>query len=143
MPTPTPALPRWHIKAALLSFLAAAFAAVALAAPWTAPLPVWAAAVSPMYFHLFMVGWVTQLSFGVAYWLFPRHTKEQPRGSQPPAIAAFGALNAGPLLRAVGEPLNAAQPGAIGAAMLLASAAAQWAAGVTFVANTWGRVKER
>jgi hypothetical protein len=34
----------------------------------------------PVYLHLFMIGWVTQMIFGVAYWMFPRVSKENPRG---------------------------------------------------------------
>ena len=99
------------------------------------------AALMPVYFHLFMVGWVTQLIFGVAYWMFPKYSKEKPRGSERIMQAVFIALNVGLLLRAIGEPLHALRPEAIWGWALVLSAILQWLAGLAFAANSWVRVK--
>jgi hypothetical protein len=108
MPTYT----RWFIKSGLAYFVAALLLGVALAAPPILPVPPAVMAWGPVYFHLFMVGWVTQLIFGVVYWMFPRYTKDKPRGSEGLAIATYVFLNAGLVLRAVAEPVHALRPGA-------------------------------
>ncbi|MEW6566563.1 MAG: hypothetical protein AB1449_00055 [Chloroflexota bacterium] len=88
-----------------------------------------------------MVGWVTQLILGVVFWMFPKESLERPRGRLWLGWATYGLLNLGLLLRVVGEPL-AARPSGWGW-MLVAAAVLQWLAGLAFVFNTWGRIKER
>jgi hypothetical protein len=44
-------------------------------------LPAFTKNLSPIFFHFFMVGWVTQMIFGVAFWMFPIINRDQPRGS--------------------------------------------------------------
>ena len=138
-----PPLTRWYVKTALLYFIAALTVGVALAAQSVVELPPFVAALSPVYFHLFMLGWVAQLIFGIVFWLFPTHTKEQPRGSVPLAQATYLLLNAGLALRVAGEPLNALLEGGAWGWMLALSAVLQWLAGMAFIANTWGRVKSK
>jgi hypothetical protein len=98
---------------------------------------------TPVFFHLFMVGWVAQLIFGIVFWMFPKFTKEQPRGSERLGWFTFASLNLGLLLRVVAEPGQAIQPAQVWSWMLVASAVLQWLAGLAFVLNTWARVKER
>jgi hypothetical protein len=137
-----PPITRAFIKAALVYFVAALLVGVAIAVPGLAALPAVGALV-PVYFHLFMVGWVTQLIFGVSLWMFPRHSKESPRGDERLAATALVALNAGLCLRAVAEPARALSPSDLWGWLLVLSAALQWLAGVAYVANIWTRVKER
>src|SRR5690606_4328602 len=99
--------------------------------------------LSPVYFHLLMVGWVTQLIFGVVFWMFPKYSPQRPRGSERLGWAAYWLLNAGLLLRVVAEPGQALAPNPVLGSGLALSAVLQWAAGMAFVANTWNRVKER
>ena len=101
------------------------------------------ATLAPVYIHLFMVGWVTQLVFGVAYWMFPKYSRERPRGHEGLAWATFGLLNGGLILRALGEPLNTLRPGELWGWLLVISALSQWLAGLGFVFGLWPRVKER
>ena len=138
-----PALTRWFIKSSLIFFVAALILALALAANSLWELPAFVRALGPVYFHLFLVGWVTQLIFGVVYWMFPKHSMEKPRGNESLAWAIFWLLNAGLILRAVGEPLNTLRPGSGWGWILAISALLQWVAGSGFVINTWQRVKER
>lgn len=138
-----PTLTRWFIKSGLVYFVAALLLGVLLTAAAVLPLPASVSAWGPVYFHLFMVGWVAQLIFGVVYWMFPRYSKEKPRGSEGLALATYVALNAGLILRAIAEPLQALQPVRWWGWLVAASAVLQWLAGVTFVLNTWARVKER
>ena len=98
------------------------------------------AGLSATYVHLLVVGWLTQLIFGVAHWLFPRASGDAPRGNEGLGWAGILLLNVGLLVRAVSEPLalSAARHG-----LLVASAALQLAAVLLLVVHIWPRVKER
>ena len=61
--------------------------------------------MNPAYFHLFLVGWVTQMIFGVICWMFPIITRAQPQGNERLGWFSYILLNVGLLLRVIGEPL--------------------------------------
>ncbi|RPI28770.1 MAG: hypothetical protein EHM70_16390 [Chloroflexota bacterium] len=138
-----PLITRVYIKASLLYLVAALLAGILLAGSAAWGFPAWVGGLGPVYFHLFLVGWVTQLIFGVALWMFPKYSREKPRGSERAGWAIFALLNTGLLLRAVSEPAAGFRPGSGWGWALAVSAMLQWAAGMLFVLNTWGRVKER
>lgn len=138
-----PTLSRMLIKTGLLYFVIALLAGLLVAAQPVLNLPPSIGVLRPVYLHLLMVGWVTQLIIGVVFWMFPKESKTRPRGNERLGWAVYALLNAGLLLRAVGEPLVALKP-ELGAGWLLALAAAlQLVAGWSFIFNTWNRVKER
>jgi hypothetical protein len=138
-----PTLTRWFIKIAMVYLAAALLVGLALSIRPLLTLLPFVGALSPVYFHLFLVGWVTQLIFGVVYWMFPKHTKDQPHGNEVGWLATFWLLNGGLLLRVIFEPLQTLQPEPIWGWLVGLSAFLQWLAGLIFVLNTWGRVKER
>lgn len=138
-----PVLTRWFLKSSLLFLILAVLLGMLLAAQAPLSLPVFISAFSPLYFHLFMVGWVAQLIFGVVYWMFPKRSREKPHGSETLAWGVFWLLNIGLVLRLVAEPALALKPTPIWGWLLAISAVLQWLAGTVFVLNTWGRVKER
>lgn len=138
-----PPITRTFIKTGLLYFVTALLASLLVAGYLPFGLPAWVAGLSPVYFHLFMVGWVTHLIIGVAFWMFPKFTKAQPRGSARLAWAVYGLLNSGLLLRVVAEPGQSVQPRPLWGWLLVLSAGLQWLGGVCFVVNTWPRVKEK
>lgn len=138
-----PTITRLYVKTSLLYLVAATSLGFLLALAQATTLPPLLAATGPLYFHLFLLGWVTQLIMGIVFWMFPKRSKERPRGSERLALATYVLLNVGLLLRAIGEPARAVDPAAMWGALLVASALLQWLAGVCFVGNTWGRVKER
>jgi heme/copper-type cytochrome/quinol oxidase subunit 1 len=138
-----PLLTRLFVKTALVFLLAALATRIVLALQWVVALSGFLSALGPVYFHLFLVGWVTQLIFGVAYWMFPTYTRQRPRGFETLAWAAYWLLNVGLVLRTIGEPLNAVQAGNGWGWLLPVSAVLQWLAALAFIANTWPRVKER
>lgn len=135
-----PLLTRWFIKAAMLYLVAALLCGVAMQSPFADRIPI-LRAFWPTYLHLLVVGWLTQLIFGVAFWLFPKHPSGVPRGSDRLGWACFALLNLGLLLRAVAEPLQGL--GRPSGPLLVASAITQLLAGWAFVANTWPRVRAR
>jgi hypothetical protein len=138
-----PTLTRWYVKSALVFFIAALFIGLAQSVGGFLGGSPLLSALGPVYFHLFMVGWITQLIFGIVFWMFPKYSLERPRGSERLGWGVFILINAGLVLRAFGEPLNSLSPGSIWGWLLGASAIFQWLAGLGFVANTWARVKER
>jgi hypothetical protein len=138
-----PPLTRWFIKLSMLYLGAALLIGVALAGRAIWPMPPGVGALSPAYFHLFLFGWVTQLIFGVVYWMFPKYSQENPHGSERLWQAIFWLLNVGLLLRVLSEPAQILSDRAVWGWVLALSAVLQWLAGIFFVANTWNRVKER
>lgn len=97
----------------------------------------------PVYIHFLVFGWLTQLIFGVIYWMFPKYSKQTPRGHESLGWITYGALNLGLVLRAIAEPIHAVQATQLSGLVLVLSAILQWLSGLTFVANTWARVKEK
>ncbi len=138
-----PPLTRWFIKLSLIYLIAAFLTGLVLAAQPSLNLPATVASLNPVYFHLFLVGWVTQLIFGVVFWMFPKYSLEKPRGNEKLGWATLVLLNTGLLLRVIGEPLNAIRPASLWGWVLALSALLQWLAGLAFIANTWSRVKEK
>lgn len=138
-----PPLTRWYIRLAFAYLVLALLTGTAAAARQPLALPAAIGALGPVAVHLFVVGWITQMIFGVAYWMFPRRSAELPRGDPAPAIATLVLINVGLLLRLVAEPWQTMHPSGVPAALLVASAAAQWLAGLAFVWQMWPRVKER
>lgn len=136
-----PPLSRWYIKAAMIYLVAGLLvgALQALQQPWH--LPAVLAAAGPASVHMLVVGWITQMIFGVAYWMFPKDTAETPRGNNAIAVATIVLLNAGLLLRVVVEPIRAWRPEALPGWLLALAGVAQALAGLGFTINTWPRVK--
>jgi hypothetical protein len=150
-----PTTSRAFVKVSILCLvLGALLGALLLVNRWL-PLDPRLATLKGSHVQLLIVGWLTQLILGVAWWLFPplalhprsggtrpaRRGQAQ-RGSEPLFWATFLCLNAGVLLRVVFEPLQAwTQVGFFGFLVGI-SGLFLLAAAVAFVANMWGRVRE-
>lgn len=133
-----PPLTRWMLKTSLVYLLLALL--VGLAQPFLRG-AITAGAMEPVRVHLFVIGWISMLIFGVVYWMFPRYSKESLRGHEWLGWATYWLVNAGLILRVIGE--SAAQPGTIFGWLLVASALLLWLGGLAFVLNTWARVREK
>jgi hypothetical protein len=131
-----PRVVRWFLKTALVYFAAALLLNIWLSLARTGPL-------RPVFLHLLMVGWISQLIMGVAIWMFPKYSQSHPRGREGLNWAVYGLLNAGLLLRAASEPMLAAQPTLAWQYLIVLSALLQWLAGMLFAGMAWPRVKER
>lgn len=104
----------------------------------------WLQVVYLSQLHLLVVGWITQLAIGVAYWMFPRFLREQdprPRGSDALAWTVFLCLNAGLLLRLLVEPFHLMDPQPWLAALVALSGILQAVAGLCFAWLIWGRIR--
>ncbi|HUI90174.1 MAG TPA: hypothetical protein VLX61_15755 [Anaerolineales bacterium] len=137
-----PTLTRWFIRTSFICLVLAAMLALLMAI-----LPMFnfgnAGNLSVIYIHLFVLGWLTELAFGVVYWMFPKYSAEKPRGHGALGWWTYALLNLGLLLRAIAEPSNASHPNSVSGWVLVLSALLQFLAGLFFVINSWSRVRGR
>lgn len=139
-----PRLSRLTTRLALLWLAAGLAGGVALALGRSGAAAPWALALRPVVIHALVVGWLTQLIFGVATWLFPRRKGD--RGERAPRTLAAGlvALNLGLVLRVAAEPALALGAAAsVAGPGLVISAVAQAAGALVFAAHLWRRVGAR
>lgn len=134
-----PTLTRWFLRIALLYLILALCLGILLAVPGPSPL----SGLFAIYIHTLVFGWLTQLIFGVALWMFPKYSADRPRGYEWLGWATLILLNLGLVLRIIFEPLQTLGPSPASGWMLVLSAVLQWLSGVTFVFNTWARVREK
>ncbi len=139
-----PPIARAYIKAAFAYFiLAFLLGALMMLDRWLG-FSRWLKAVYLSQLHLLMVGWITQLAIGVAYWMFPRFKRTQdarPRGSDVLAWAVLIVLNAGLLMRFVFEPLYLMGPQPWLAALVALAGVLQALAAIGFGLLIWGRIR--
>jgi hypothetical protein len=130
-----PLLSRWFIRTGLLYLLVALTTSLVQAL-----VPSGTTVVRPTYLHLLVVGWLTQLIFGVAYWMFPRYQSGLALRFERLGWICYGCLNLGLLLRVAAEsgPESSWQ-----AESFVVSALLQLIAGWVFVVTTWPRVRGR
>jgi hypothetical protein len=131
-----PVLTRAFIKTAMVCFALGLALGVAMALGA-------ANSFFPVYIHLLVFGWLTQLIFGVIYWMFPKYSTEKPRGSETLGWWTYALLNLGLLLRMAFEPLNAQRHTSLTGWMLALAAVLQFLSGLLFVVNSWARVREK
>lgn len=132
-------LSRALIRAAL-AWLIAGLALRAFS-PWLADPS--ARALEAVARHALVLGWITQLAIGVAWWMFPR-----PRGSAATVDAPLGwtclvLLNAGLLLRSWSEPASVLAPSRAASAGNAGSALLLLVAVLLFAWSAWRRVGAR
>lgn len=139
-----PTIARTFVKAAFIYFLVAfLLGALMMLDRWLA-VSRWLRVAYMSQLHLLVVGWITQLAIGVAYWIFPRLLKEQdprPRGSDALAWFVLLTLNAGLLLRFLSEPFYLMGPDPWLAALLALSGVLQAMAAAGFGWIIWGRIR--
>lgn len=138
-----PRLARLYIKTSLIYLAAALLVGVLLATHREVRMAPVLDFSGPAYIHLFVVGWLTQLIFGVAFWLFPRFSKASPHGHEKLAWWTYVLLNVGLLLRAVAEPATGVSYTTGWQFALIGSALSQWVSGLLFVVYIWPRVRAK
>lgn len=137
-----PPLTRWFVKTSFV-YLALALITGLLVEIQSALKLTSLGGLFPIYIHLLVFGWLSQLIFGVVFWMFPKYSAERPRGSETLGWWTYALLNVGLLLRALAEPIDSMQPNPFSGWALVLSAIIQFLAGLLFVINSWGRVKEK
>lgn len=139
-----PKITRWHLKIGLIYFIASLFLAVLFRLqPFTSITPQ-IHTFRPVYYHMLMVGWMTQIIIGVSIWMFPRLTRENPRGSEVLNWLTFYCLNIGLLLRIASEPfISLGSPSHLFSYLLFFSGILQWLAAISYATNIWRRIKPK
>ncbi|HLR25988.1 MAG TPA: hypothetical protein VK112_08955 [Fodinibius sp.] len=97
----------------------------------------------PLFWHLLMVGWITQIIFGVSMWMFPGRTREEGFVAQKWAWLTYFLLNTGLVLRIIAEPVVVTSPRLIWDIMILFSGLFQAAAAVTYLIELWPRIQSK
>lgn len=133
-----PTITRWFIKTGLLFFLLSLAAALLAELQWL-DIP----ALRPLYWHMLMVGWITQIIFGISLWMFPGRTRSDAFRDHLKEWTVYLFLNGGLVLRVVSEPMAVSGAGKIWNVLLAASALFQWLAVAVYVWEIWPRVQSK
>jgi len=115
----------------------------------------WISYLRVSHVQMLIVGWLTQLILGVAWWLFPPlkiglrsdaplpvRSGQSQRGSEPLFWATFICLNVGILLRVFFAPLYSWSKLDFFSFLSGISGLFLLTAAISFVLNMWGRVRE-
>lgn len=133
-----PLISRTFIKAGMVFFVLSLIAALVMEID-IAALPT----ILPLFWHMLMVGWITQIIFGVSIWMFPGRNREEGFKAQKWGWLTFLFLNAGLALRIISEPLVSISPSEIWKVLLVVSAFLQLAAGFTYLIEMWPRIMSK
>lgn len=137
-----PTFVRYFIKTSLIYFVFSLFLGLTMAAGTVISLPVFLTSILPTYLHMFMVGWITQMIFGVSIWMFPSPETGGRYGNESILWAIYWTLNIGLLLRLIGEPGQHVFSGSVLLnGSLVFSGLLQWTASLLYVYHVWGRIK--
>ena len=120
------------VVAIVLALWLALPAPAALGVPWR-----------PVYIHLLVLGWATQMIFGVSWWMFPRKQPLDLTAVPWLGWVCFGALNLGLVVRAAAEPVLAVRVSALASAGAVLAALLQLVAVASYVWLVWPRVMRR
>lgn len=143
-----PTLSRYFIKIGLIYLVVALLMGTIMRLQSIMNLPSQIQLLRPVYLHLIFIGWVTQIIMGVGYWMFPKLSREKPRGNERIGWAVLILLNVGLILRSISEPgiLMSGDNEVLKTSfawMLALASILLLCAGWLFIFNTWGRIKER
>jgi len=98
----------------------------------------------PVYWHMIVIGWITQIIMGVSIWMFPRKRRDRQKRESVLTWSVFGLLNTGLILRFISEPFSGNETGFSAAQwIILLSIFLQLAAAVLYVAEIWPRVQPK
>jgi hypothetical protein len=127
----------WFVCASLIALLlGATLGAVILGAKGVGAVG-GARILLPAHIELVVIGWMLQLTMGVAQWILPRFGASGPARGNRAAWIAFGALNVGVLCVVA----TATASGGVGQAVRWGGRMAEVAAVGAFIASVWSRVR--
>lgn len=135
-----PRLTRYFVKSAFICLVLSFMTGIILHLDFLIPN---AGVLRPVFYHLFLVGFTTQLIFGISYWMFPTISRDNLRGNESLGWISYVALNGGLLLRAMTEPAVALFPTPALRIALASAAFLQLIAVVAYVALIWKRTKAK
>ncbi len=131
-----PKLSVWLIRCALLHLLIGSLlGTVMLLTKAGATMPGWVLRGWGVHAELVLVGWMVQLTIGVAYWILPKFPRRPVRGPSWPVVAALVLLNAGVVAAGLASLQGWRE-------LVVVARFAELAAVMSFALSTWPRVKE-
>jgi len=133
-----PFVSRTFVKAGMIYFVLSLIAGVLLEID-AVSLP----ALMPLFWHMLMVGWITQIIMGVSIWMFPGRNREEGFANQKWSWLTLILLNLGLVLRLVAEPAVGYSEAHIWSVLLVASAVLQVAGGLTYFIEMWPRIMSK
>lgn len=133
-----PRLARLFIKTGLIYFITALLLALGTEFNWLQfPGSV------PLFWHMLMVGWITQIIFGVSMWMFPGRSREEGFWVQKWGWLTYILLNTGLIFRIIAEPANYLSRYPVWDILIALSALTQAAAALTYIIEIWPRVQSK
>ncbi|MFZ1396524.1 MAG: hypothetical protein WAS33_06495 [Candidatus Promineifilaceae bacterium] len=132
-----PRLSQWIIRTAFIYLLLGFTFGALLLAHKGVPLHPALWSWLPAHIEFLLMGWIVQLTMGVAFWILPRHWKKLHRPKEIYAQIAFFLLNIGIWLVVSGTTFRA------GRWVLLAGRVVEVSAIVFFALHAWKRIISR
>ena len=132
-----PRLSQWYVKLSFGYLLAGFTVGALLLANKGRPLHPALWSLLPAHIEWLLLGWVAQLTLGVAFWILPRFWQAPRRGRTTGAIVAIVLLNAGILLVSLGAVLG------LGAWAVAAGRLLEIGAAASFAHAAWPRIVGR
>ncbi|MEP1150912.1 MAG: hypothetical protein ABJI69_17235 [Balneola sp.] len=131
-----PLITRLFLKAGLVFLFCALITGILLQLEFIS-IPIFHA----LFWHMLMLGWITQIIIGVSLWMFPGRIREESFSNQKWSWIAFGCLNSGLLSRIIAEPFIQSSSYMIWKILLITSAILQFIAIGAYLIEIWPRVK--
>lgn len=133
-----PKITRTFIKTGLVFFLLSLLLGIAIEIE-----SISSPALVPLFWHMLMVGWITQIIFGVSIWMFPGRTREEGFKAQLWGWLTYILLNGGLALRIAAEPWISATDNTAWDILIVISAIAQVLAAVAYTIEMWPRIQSK
>jgi hypothetical protein len=92
---------------------------------------------------MLMVGWITQIIFGVSLWMFPGRTREEGFAAQKWGWLTYFFLNGGLVLRIIAEPWVISAERIIFDILIVISVVSQLVAAITYTIEMWPRIQSK
>lgn len=135
-----PRITRLFIKSGIIYFLIGIILALVAELPAVST----GALLLPVYWHMIVIGWITQVIMGVSIWMFPRKQRGKRKEETVAANTAFWCLNIGLILRFLAEPFLPFHTGELWMiSIIVASSVLQVAAIGFYTAEIWPRVRAK
>jgi len=133
-----PRIARTFIKTGLVYFLFALLLGLSIEFP-----VIHFPAMQPLFWHLLMLGWISQIIFGVSMWMFPGRTREEGFVAQKWAWITYFLLNSGLILRVIAEPMTSYSSQQVWKILLITSAVLQVIAVASYIIELWPRIQSK
>ncbi|MDZ7757253.1 hypothetical protein [Rhodohalobacter sp.] len=135
-----PNITRWFIKAGMIWFTLGVVLALVAESPGVQGSEL----LLPVYWHMIVIGWITQIIMGVSIWMFPRKRRDRKKEQSWLAVGAFYLLNGGLIMRFLSEPfLPVFTESSLLSTTVVVSAILQVAAIVLYIGEIWPRVQPK